>query len=89
MSRPLTKPVMQLPGNRLATARSCARWLVALVEWVEHGTKHRTACDVAPLVSVTINDSSLPEVAFGIEMQHFSGTRQHRGRAAGCCRCGH
>ena len=36
--RPLTKPVMQLPGS--ATARSCAL-LVALVEWVESAVNNR------------------------------------------------
>jgi hypothetical protein len=35
--RPLTKPVMQLPGNRLGYAAFMRALLVALFEWVEHG----------------------------------------------------
>jgi Alpha/beta hydrolase domain len=36
--RPLTKPVMQLPGNRLGYGAFMRALLVALFEWVEHGT---------------------------------------------------
>jgi Alpha/beta hydrolase domain len=35
--RPLAKPVMQLPGNRLGYGPFMRALLVALVEWVEHG----------------------------------------------------
>jgi hypothetical protein len=35
--RPLTKPVMQLPGNRLGYGAFMRALLVALVEWVESG----------------------------------------------------
>src|ERR1700750_548696 len=35
--RPLTKPVMQLPGNRLGYGAFMRALLVALFEWVEHG----------------------------------------------------
>jgi hypothetical protein len=35
--RPLTKPVMQLPGNRLGYGAFMRALLVALVEWVEQG----------------------------------------------------
>jgi hypothetical protein len=34
--RPLTKPVMQLPGNRLGYGAFMRALLVALFEWVEH-----------------------------------------------------
>src|SRR5579864_1719806 len=36
--RPLTRPVMQLPGNRLGYGAFMRALLVALFEWVEHGT---------------------------------------------------
>jgi len=36
--RPLTKPVMQLPGNPLGYGAFMRALLVALFEWVEHGT---------------------------------------------------
>jgi hypothetical protein len=36
--RPLTKPVMQLPGNRLGYGAFMRALLVALFEWVERGT---------------------------------------------------
>lgn len=36
--RPLTKPVMQLPGNPLGYGALMRALLVALFEWVEHGT---------------------------------------------------
>jgi hypothetical protein len=36
--RSLTKPVMQLPGNRLGYGAFMRALLVALFEWVEHGT---------------------------------------------------
>ena len=36
--RALTKPVMQLPGNRLGYGAFMRALLVALFEWVEHGT---------------------------------------------------
>jgi Alpha/beta hydrolase domain len=35
--RPLTKPVMKLPGNRLGYGAFMRALLVALFEWVEHG----------------------------------------------------
>ena len=35
--RPLTKPVMQLPGNPLGYGAFMRALLVALFEWVEHG----------------------------------------------------
>jgi Alpha/beta hydrolase domain len=35
--RPLSKPVMQLPGNRLGYGAFMRALLVALFEWVEHG----------------------------------------------------
>jgi hypothetical protein len=35
--RPLTRPVMQLPGNRLGYGAFMRALLVALFEWVEHG----------------------------------------------------
>jgi len=49
--RPLSKPVMQLPGNRLGYGAFMRALLVALFEWVEHG--------VAP------PDSRLPSRADG------------------------
>jgi hypothetical protein len=36
--RPLTKPAMQLPGNPLGYGAFMRALLVALAEWVEHGT---------------------------------------------------
>ena len=36
--RPLTKPVMQLPGNRLGYGAFMRALMVALYEWVAHGT---------------------------------------------------
>jgi hypothetical protein len=36
--RPLTKPAMQLPGNPLGYGAFMRALLVALTEWVEHGT---------------------------------------------------
>jgi hypothetical protein len=36
--RPLTKPVMQLPGNRLGYGAFIRALMVALYEWVVHGT---------------------------------------------------
>jgi hypothetical protein len=42
--RPLTKPVMQLPGNRLGYGAFMRALLVALFEWVEHGTPPPDSC---------------------------------------------
>ena len=41
--RPLGKPVMQLPGNPLGYGAFMRALLIALTEWVEHGTRRRTA----------------------------------------------
>ncbi|HEX3695945.1 MAG TPA: alpha/beta hydrolase domain-containing protein [Polyangia bacterium] len=42
--RPLTKPVMQLPGNRLGYGAFMRALLVALFEWVERGTAPPDSC---------------------------------------------
>jgi hypothetical protein len=54
--RPLTRPVMQLPGNPLGYGAFMRALLVALFEWVEHGTAppdsrfpSRTAGTLVPL----------------------------------------
>jgi len=53
--RLLTKPVMQLPGNRLGYGAFMRALLVALFEWVEHGIApdsrfpSRTAGTLVPL----------------------------------------
>jgi hypothetical protein len=41
--RPLSKPVMQLPDNLLGYGAFMRALLVALYEWVEHGTHRPTA----------------------------------------------
>ena len=61
--RPLTKPVMQLPGNRLGYGAFMRALLVALFEWVEHG--------IAP------PDSRFPSRADGTLVTARGGTREH------------
>jgi len=69
--RPLTKPVMQLPGNRLGYGAFMRALLVALFEWVEYGTgppdsrfPSRTAGTLVPLAEACRTFPRLPEVKF-------------------------
>jgi Alpha/beta hydrolase domain len=69
--RPLTKPVMQLPGNRLGYGAFMRALLVALFEWVEHGTAppdsrfpSRAAGTLVPLAEARRTFPRLPEVKF-------------------------
>jgi Alpha/beta hydrolase domain len=69
--RPLAKPVMQLPGNRLGYGAFMRALLVALFEWVEHGTEppdsrfpSRAAGTLVPLAEARRTFPRLPEVKF-------------------------
>ena len=69
--RPLAKPVMQLPGNRLGYGAFMRALLVALFEWVEHGTAppdsrfpSRAAGTLVPLAEARRTFPRLPEVKF-------------------------
>jgi Alpha/beta hydrolase domain len=69
--RPLAKPVMQLPGNRLGYGAFMRALLVALFEWVEHGTAppasrfpSRAALTLVPLAEARRTFPRLPEVNF-------------------------
>jgi hypothetical protein len=69
--RPLTTPVMQLPGNRLGYGAFMRALLVALFEWVEHGTAppdsrfpSRAAGTLVPLAEARRTFPRLPEVKF-------------------------
>jgi len=69
--RPLTKPVMQLPGNRLGYGAFMRALLVVLFEWVEHGTAppdsrfpSRAAGTLVPLAEASRAFPRLPVVKF-------------------------
>ena len=69
--RPLTKPVMQLPGNPLGYGAFMRALLVALFEWVEHGTAppdsrfpSRAAGTLVPLAEARRTFPRLPGVNF-------------------------
>ena len=69
--RPLTKPVMQLPGNRLGYGAFMRALLVALFEWVEHGTAppdsrfpSRAAGTLVPVAEARRTFPRLPGVNF-------------------------
>ena len=69
--RPLGKPVMQLAGNPLGYAAFMRALLVALTEWVEHGTApppsrfpSRAAGTLVPLAEAQATFPRLPGVAF-------------------------
>jgi hypothetical protein len=69
--RPLTKPVMQLPGNPLGYGAFMRALLVALFEWVEHGTAppdsrfpSRAAGTLVPLAEARRRFPRLPGVNF-------------------------
>jgi hypothetical protein len=69
--RPLTRPVMQLPGNRLGYGAFMRALLVALFEWVEHGTPppasrfpSRAAGTLVPLAEARRIFPRLPGVDF-------------------------
>jgi Alpha/beta hydrolase domain len=69
--RPLTKPVMQLPGNRLGYGAFMRALLVALVEWVEQGIAppdsrfpSRAAGTLVPLAEARATFPKLPQVNF-------------------------
>ena len=64
--RPLSKPVMQLPGNRLGYGAFMRALLVALFEWVEHGvappaSRFPSRAD-ATLVSLAEARSTFPKL---------------------------
>src|SRR6185369_5944581 len=69
--RPLTKPVMQLPGNPLGYGAFMRALLVALFEWVEHEIPppdsrfpSRAAGTLMPLAEVRGTFPRLPGVNF-------------------------
>jgi hypothetical protein len=69
--RPLTKPVMQLPGNRLGYGAFMRALLVALFEWVEHGVvppesrfPSRADGTLVTLAEACARFPALPEVNF-------------------------
>jgi hypothetical protein len=69
--RPLAKPVMQLPGNRLGYGAFMRALLVALVEWVEYGIvppdsrfPTRAAGTLVPLEEARGTFPTLPGVNF-------------------------
>jgi hypothetical protein len=69
--RPLTRPVMQLPGNPLGYGAFMRALLVALFEWVEHGTAppdsrfpSRAAGTLVPLAEARGSFPRLPQVSF-------------------------
>ena len=69
--RPITKPVMQLPGNRLGYGAFMRALLVALVDWVESGIvppdnrfPSRADGTLAPLAEAHETFPRLPQVNF-------------------------
>jgi hypothetical protein len=69
--RPLTKPVIQLPGNRLGYGAFMRALLVALLEWVQNGIAppvsqfpSRAAGTLVPLAEARQIFPRLPEVKF-------------------------
>ncbi len=69
--RPLARPVMQLPGNRLRYGAFMRALLVALFEWVEYGTAppdsqfpSRAAATLVPLAAARATFPRLPQVNF-------------------------
>jgi hypothetical protein len=69
--RPLTRPVMQLPGNRLGYGAFMRALLVALFEWVEHGIAppdsrfpSRTEGTLVPLAEARATFPGLTQVNF-------------------------
>jgi hypothetical protein len=69
--RPLAKPVMQLPGNRLGYGAFMRALLIALFEWVEHGTAppasrfpSRASGTLVPLAEARAAFPKLPQVNF-------------------------
>jgi len=69
--RPLGKPVMQLPGNRLGYGAFMRALLIALTEWVEHGRPpptnrfpSRGAGTLVPLAVARAAFPKLPGVIF-------------------------
>jgi hypothetical protein len=69
--RPLTKPVMQLPGNPLGYGAFMRALLIALFEWVEHGRAppdsrfpSRAAGTLVPLAEARGTFPRLPGVNF-------------------------
>jgi hypothetical protein len=69
--RPLTKPVMQLPGNRLGYGAFMRALLVALFEWVERGTAppdsrfpSRATATLVPLAEARRTFPGLSEVKY-------------------------
>jgi Alpha/beta hydrolase domain len=69
--RPLAKPVMQLPGNRLGYGAFMRALLVALLEWVEHGIAppdsrfpSRTTGTLVPLAEAREAFPKLPNMNF-------------------------
>src|SRR5262249_40445536 len=69
--RPLSQPVMQLPGNRLGYGAFMRALLVALFEWVEHGLAPphgrfppRPVGSVARLAAARVTFPTLPKVTF-------------------------
>src|SRR3954468_562524 len=69
--RPLTRPVMQLPGNPLGYGAFMRVLLVALFEWVEHGTAppdsrfpSRANGTLVPLAQARRTFPRLPGVSF-------------------------
>ncbi len=69
--RPLTKPVMQLPGNPLGYSAFMRALLVALFEWVENGTAppdsrfpSRAGGTLVPLAEARRTSPRLPGVNF-------------------------
>jgi Alpha/beta hydrolase domain len=69
--RPLSKPVTQLPGNRLGYGAFMRALLVALFEWVEHGIAppdsrfpSRAAGTLVPLAEARGTFPRLPQVNF-------------------------
>ena len=69
--RPLSKPVMQLPGNPLGYGAFMRALLIALTEWVEHGIAppdsrfpSRGAGTLVPLDEAREKFPRLPQVNF-------------------------
>ena len=69
--RPLTKPVMQLPGNRLGYSAFMRALLVALVDWVESGIvppdsrfPSRADGTLVPVAQAHETSPRLPQVNF-------------------------
>jgi len=69
--RPLTKPVTQLPGNRLGYGALMRALLVALLNWVQYGVvppdsrfPSRAAGTLVPLAEARASFPKLPQVNF-------------------------